>query len=244
MVKRQDLTGKVFGTIKVIKYKGVGKNYQHYWECQCLKCGKHSIKRTSGIKKRCVHCTVPKHRQVKTRLYRIWGLAKNRCNNLNNKDYGGRGIRLCEEWKTFDNFFEWAGKSGYNANSELDRIDVNGNYCPENCRWTTPRVQQNNRRNNRIIEIDNKKNTLVEWCRIYKINYHTVFLRLKRGWDVIRALKTTEIGKAKPFVKYTINGISKTLYEWSEEYKINDGTVRKRMKKGMSLAEALGVVNA
>jgi len=238
MVEKRDLTGQVFGTIKVLGYKGVDKNYQHYWECLCLKCGERSEKRTNGIKKKCIHC-IPKHRQAKTRLYRIWILVKNRCNNKNDPDYGGRGIKLCKEWEVFENFFKWSNNTGYNKKLELDRKDVNGNYCPKNCRWVTPREQQNNRRNNRIIEIDGEKNTLVEWCRIYKKNYHTVFGRLKKGGNIINAL--TIASKGKPRKIYMIHEKSQSLYEWSEEYKVNEGTVRKRMKRGMSLAEALGV---
>jgi hypothetical protein len=160
MIKRQDLTGQVFGTIKVLGYVGVNKDYQHYWKCQCIKCGNFSEKRTSGIKKGCIHCTVNKHNQCKTRLYRIWGLVKNRCRNMENKNYGGRQIKLYQEWYDFEIFYQWAIKSGYNENLEIDRIDVNGDYCPENCRWTTARIQQNNRRNNKIFEVDGKRNTL------------------------------------------------------------------------------------
>ena len=117
-----------------------------------------------------------------TRLYRIWNNIKSRCYNLHfsqYKNYGGRGISVCDEWR--DNF---------QAFDELtiDRIDNNGNYTPENCRWVNNECQSNNRRNNHIVAIGNATKTLAEWCKIYNINYQTVQDRIRRGWSEFDSL--------------------------------------------------------
>lgn len=107
------------------------------------------------------------------RLYRIWIGVRNRCNNPNNKnykEYGGRGILVCKEWDSYERFKEWAINSGYKNNLTIDRIDVNGNYNPSNCRWTTRIKQMNNTRINHLVSINNETYTLIEWCR--KLNLH------------------------------------------------------------------------
>jgi hypothetical protein len=173
---------------------------------------------------------------------------KQRCQNTNcnnYKNYGGRGIKLCGEWNNFEIFRKWALKNGYRDGLEIDRINVNSDYCPENCRWTTNRTQANNRRNNNYYEIDGIKHTLMEWTRIFGKNFRTVYGRIERGWKIEEALKTKvdkRIGQAK-VEKYILNGISKSLYDWSEVFQISPATVRKRMKRGMTLAQALEVSN-
>lgn len=117
-----------------------------------------------------------------------------RCNNPNNKDYpdyGGRGITVCEEWRKPENFFGWAFLNGYSVDLTLDRIDVNGNYCPENCRWITADVQQRNRRNNRILEYNGEKHCIAEWSEITGINAYTIWSRIHYGWSVEDALTVT-----------------------------------------------------
>ena len=104
---------------------------------------------------------------------------KNRCDNGNKND-GGRGITVCNEWKNnFDAFYEWALNNGYNETLTIDRIDVNGNYCPENCRWATITEQQNNKRTNVIIEYDGVSHTVSEWAKILNIKRGTLDKRLK-----------------------------------------------------------------
>lgn len=105
--------------------------------------------------------------------YTIWKGMKARCYNVNNisyKNYGGRGIRVCEEWHDSAVFGEWAMSHGYEKGLQLDRIDNDGDYCPENCRWVTSQVNNNNRRNNVFVTVDDITDTLANTCRRYGLN--------------------------------------------------------------------------
>lgn len=131
------------------------------------------------------------HGKTGTRLYHIWKTMRQRCNNPNNKkykNYGNRGIVICEEWNDFSKFYEWAMSNGYSDNLMIDRINVNGNYEPANCRWTTPQTQSNNRTNNRIICFNNEILTMADFCRKYNLNYRNFAQRLSRGATVEEAM--------------------------------------------------------
>ena len=122
-----------------------------------------------------------------TRLYKTWLHMKERCYSPKDKryaHYGERGIVLCEKWKNdFLTFAEWAVNNGYEEHLTIDRIDVNKGYCPENCRWVTMIVQQNNRSNNRIVEMNGERHTLSEWTRILGLSIVSLNYRIKRGWS-------------------------------------------------------------
>ena len=134
-----------------------------------------------------------KHGLKNTRLFRIWSNLLSRCYNSNFHDYkyyGARGIIVCDEWiNDFKALYNWAMSNGYSDELTIDRIDVNGNYSPDNCRWATVKTQSNNRRNNHYVNINGVVKTLSEWCELYAINYRTVQDRLKRGWNIEKALK-------------------------------------------------------
>lgn len=108
-------------------------------------------------------------------------------------DYGGRGITVCDEWtgsQGFEHFYEWAIKNGYENCLTLDRIDVNGNYSPENCRWITNKEQQNNKRDNVYITINNETLTMKQWSEKVGIPYNTVKQRIYKGWSYEEAIFT------------------------------------------------------
>ena len=122
----------------------------------------------------------------KNRLYGIWKGIRERCNTPSHKSYdryGGRGITLCEEWNDYTKFREWSFNNGYADDLTIDRINVDGDYEPNNCRWVSYKVQANNRRNNHFIEIDGTKHTLAEWSDISGIGYSVIICRLQRGWN-------------------------------------------------------------
>lgn len=155
-----NLIGKRFGDLVVIAESPERKNSQKCWICQC-DCGNTTPPILSG-NLRAGHttscgCRKTKHGKYKSRLYSVWHGMKKRCYCKTDKaycNYGGRGISVCEEWKNdYLSFEKWAFRNGYDENAKqgectLDRIDVNGNYEPTNCRWVSMKVQQNNRRNN------------------------------------------------------------------------------------------------
>ena len=133
----------------------------------------------------------PTHREIHTRLYKIWGNMCNRCSNRANpawKNYGGRGIVVCEEWKSYEKFREWAYTNGYSDNLSIDRIDNDKGYSPDNCRWVDSYTQANNKRNNHVVEYNGESRTLAEWANYLNIPYRTLHHRVVGlGWDVDRA---------------------------------------------------------
>lgn len=172
----------------------VFKNKRYLWECQC-DCGNTTIvypqQMITGRQKACrcgksvtFHEMHYKHGGAGTRLYEIWCSMKKRCNNPHAKNYaryGGRGITVCSEWEQFEPFRDWALSVGYAEALTLERKDVNGNYCPENCTWIPQKRQARNRTSNKNIQINGETHTLVEWCEIRKLNYSTVYSRIRRG---------------------------------------------------------------
>ena len=129
-----------------------------------------------------------KHSMCNTRLYKIWKHMHTRCYNQNDEhyqDYGQRGIEICDSWKDdFLEFYNWSISNGYNNNLSIDRIDVNGNYEPSNCRWVTIKKQQNNKRNSVYLTYNNETHTIAEWHEIIpSINLSTMYYRYHAGWS-------------------------------------------------------------
>lgn len=98
------------------------------------------------------------------------------------KNYGGRGIKVCDEWHQFERFWEWSKSSGYEENLTIDRIDPNGDYCPDNCKWSTYKEQENNRRNNRRLNINGSTKSLSEWADLIGISSATLRWRIESHW--------------------------------------------------------------
>jgi hypothetical protein len=131
-----------------------------------------------------------KHGQSRTRLYRVWWDMLRRCKDPKEagyKNYGGRGITVCEEWHEFKSFYEWANMNGYSPNLSIDRINNNGNYEPSNCKWSTRHEQCRNKRNNVLISFNGTTLCLRDWAIKIGISYTGLERRIK-SWPVKRAL--------------------------------------------------------
>ena len=133
-----------------------------------------------------------KHNLSKTKLFKVWCGMKDRTLNKNDKhykNYGNRGIKICNEWlEDFKCFYDWALNNGYKEGLTIDRINVNGNYEPNNCRWITWKEQQNNRTNNHYITYKGETHTMKQWSELLGIKYTTLSMRLnKYNWSVEKA---------------------------------------------------------
>lgn len=194
------MTGQRFGRLVVVCYTGSDKHHKSRWDCLC-DCGKTINVETGALRsentKSCgcsrlgnVNVT---HGKAKTRIYKTWANMKNRTGNPNTDDYsyyGERGITLCDEWQEFEVFYAWAIKSGYSGGLTIDRIDNNGNYTPQNCRWVNQKIQCNNRRSNNVITYNGETKTLGEWAEQFGLNRSTIYRRLNSGWSIEKVLET------------------------------------------------------
>lgn len=209
MGKFIDLTGREFERLRVIERAENAKNGRVQWLCEC-RCGNMVIVRASDLMNRVKSCgclrketavangkTQTTHGLRNTKLYKEWIGIKTRCYNKNApgyKDYGGRGITMCDEWlNDFMAFYTWAMEAGYDETAPrgectLDRRENNGPYSPENCRWITNTEQQNNKRNNRLITFDGRTQTVPQWSMETGINQSTIHSRLNNGWSPERTL--------------------------------------------------------
>lgn len=144
-----------------------------------------------------------KHGGAKTKLNKVWRNMKDRCYNPNNKrypHYGGRGIIVCQEWKEdYVSFRDWAIRNGYQVGLSLDRIDNNGIYCPQNCRWIDSVTQNNNFSRNQFITFNGVTLSISQWAKRTGIHRNTLDFRLKHGWEIGKALNfpdTIQLGDA------------------------------------------------
>jgi hypothetical protein len=189
-------TGDRFGRL-VVQFRAT-EHHPHRWSCRC-NCGNISEVMTgnlsSGHTKSCGCLAVEiasTHGLSRTTEYRTWINIHTRCNDPTTRYwplYGGRGIKVCARWSKFEHFLHDMGKKPY-TRASIDRIDVNGNYEPGNCRWTDSKTQGRNRRCNRIVSFDGRKMTLAEAVENTGLNYSTVLHRILNGWDPERALST------------------------------------------------------
>lgn len=206
MSKKNDMTGQKYGRLTVEKRAPSAKSGNIRWHCKC-ECGNETIVYGSHLRngntkscgcletetKRSMHL---KHKMSGTRLYNIWSWMKRRCNDEDVEDYfnyGGRGITYCEEWEEFIPFRDWALENGYSDELTIDRIDVNGNYEPSNCRWVDMKTQANNTRKNVHVTIDGVTKTIPEWSELSGVNAQTLWWRYyngKTGKDLIKKVRT------------------------------------------------------
>lgn len=178
--------GEKYGKLTILEFM-YKKNSHYYYKCKC-DCGNEKIIALASLrngntkscgcyhKEVCIKKFKKDHNDLsyisRKRLHTIWNHMKYRCYSKkcsNYKNYGGRNIKICDEWKDFNNFYNWALKNGYQNNLSIDRIDNDKNYEPKNCRWITIQEQQKNRRNNVIIRHNNKVYTIKDLADLYGI---------------------------------------------------------------------------
>lgn len=203
-----DLTGKTFGQLTVLERgPSTGKKTNAWWTCQCS-CG--SVVTVDGNKlrngrakscgcKRGEHISAAKlahgdsKRKKVASLYKKWASMKKRCFNpheQNYERYGGRGITVCKEWaESYEAFKTWALSAGYREGMSIDRIDPNGPYCPENCRWVPIAEQASNTRKNIYATMNGETKTVKEWSRHFGVKYETLRYRLRKGMSLEEAVK-------------------------------------------------------
>lgn len=177
--------------------------------------------------------THEKHGLSKTRLYRCWENMKKRCKNPNSsyyEKYGGRGITYCKEWESFVNFYNWAMDNGYNDELSIDRIDVNGNYCPENCRWVNAKIQMNNTTRNHYVEYQGRMITVAQLAEISGINYRTLLSRIQNNGGFDEKLLSSRIS-SKRQSQIECFGEIHTYAEWSRITGIGKTTLRYRISE-------------
>lgn len=195
--------GKRYGLLVVESFSHRDHRNKKHYKCIC-DCGNITIARSDTLnKKDCIRSCgcigiqklkemSTKHNQSRTRLYKIWASMKVRCNRktaINYYLYGGRGIKVCNEWSNdFEKFREWSLANGYADDLTIDRINTNGDYEPLNCRWATYKEQANNRRNNTLITYNNETHTMREWGRITGVGGDNIYNRLQDGWSIEKAL--------------------------------------------------------
>ncbi len=195
--KKIDLTGQRYGRLVVLHEAPKDGRAHSRWVCQC-DCGNTFVTSTPNLRngdtqscgclrKERASETHKMHGDAKSVLYKRWKAMRKRCYNPNNADYphyGGRGIRVCDEWQNYVNFREWAIQNGYTDDNSkylsLDRINVDGDYSPDNCRFVSMKVQCNNRTNNKRILIDGQSYTISELADKMNLKYTTLYARLRR----------------------------------------------------------------
>lgn len=213
LIKDSDYVGKQFGYWTVIS-AAKPKNRKKSYLCEC-KCGNRKIVNADTLKlgtsKSCgcfqkdlTSKRETTHGMTGTRIYGIYHNMKNRCCNPNDgryKDYGGRGITVCKDWlgeHGFENFYKWSIDNGYTEELTIDRINVDGNYSPSNCRWTTNAEQANNRRNCIYFTFFGVTKNLKEWCGCIGESYNKMYGRYSRGYETFRK---EDMEKIKKYVK-------------------------------------------
>lgn len=205
MKKLLDRAGERYGRLTVVSRWERLPSGHSKWLCIC-DCGNTKIVEDSNLKRSekiscgCWRKELYKESgkyigQSRTNIYKIWASMVKRCtkaNATNYKYYGGRGIKVCDDWLDDKNGFflfkNWAYENGYQDGLSIERIDVNGDYTPDNCTWVTWTEQCKNKRSNHYLTLNGVTKTLTDWAKYTGINRGTITSRLKRGWSVEKAL--------------------------------------------------------
>ena len=256
----ENLANKRFGRLVVLE-RGNIKTRNIMWKCLC-DCGATKIVSSGNLKGGSVRscgCLANEsttrfakvHGKSQSRLFKVWSGIKTRClctTDKHYKDYGGRGITLCEEWaEDFMAFHDWAMANGYDENAPkgectIDRIDNDKGYSHDNCRFVNLKIQANNKRNNHVVAVGKDTLTIAEVADMTSLGYNTMRGRVNKGWDIESAINAPlNVKKSRRIYnpKYTYKGHEYTKTEISKMFGIDKRTFGLRLERGMSVAEAI-----
>ena len=198
-----DVIGHKFGMLTVLSFSHKKKN-RHYYNVKC-DCGNEKVVCLEDMRvgdtsscgcfqKKQLKNMATTHGESHTRLYKIWAGIRKRCYDNNSSRYsyyGARGVKIYSAWDNFETFKLWSMANGYNDTLSIDRINVDGNYEPTNCRWVNKVVQANNRRTNRYLEYKGVTKSMMDWCRELGLSYYKIRSRIYNyHWSVERAFET------------------------------------------------------
>lgn len=192
--------GMMFGRLTTIEK--IKKSGRYYWKCFCMcgnTCEVSQSSLASGNANSCgclsnelSSARARTHGLSETRIYKIWKGIFDRCENQSSSayhNYGARGISVCNEWQTFLPFYEWSMSHGYTDELTIDRIDVNGDYCPENCRWITREEQARNKRTNVLITYNGRTMIAAQWEKELGLSRELVSNRKRKGWSDVECIE-------------------------------------------------------
>lgn len=234
----EDLTGKKFNLLTAIKFDEEKSKIrkQNFWLCKC-DCGNSelvSVNATNlrkGYTKGCCACKDKrlkigntKHGMKYTRIYRLWRSMKSRCYypKINGyENYGGRGIKVCDDWQKFEPFYNWAMDNGYSDDLTIDRIDVDGDYEPSNCQWISSKQQMRNMQNTIYVNYKNKEYVLLDLLEELgrEEEYNKIRSRIRRGWEIEEALESPFNMQRNHY--YFVKGLYAEFKENEVGHKIN-----------------------
>ncbi len=197
-----DLSGEKFGKLEVLKLAYIKNKRTCYWLCKC-ECGNTKVINGDSLKKGdikacgCLRGKGSKYSIQDKKIYKKWSHMLSRCNNpkdISYKNYGGRGIKVCKEWFDYENFAKWSIENGYSENLELDRINTNGDYSPDNCRYITRLENSRNKRKTLKFCYKGEELTLKQLADKYEINYKILWQRIRRSKMTIeKAIETQDV---------------------------------------------------
>lgn len=194
-----DISGEVFGRLTAHRVVRRNKHNQLIWSCTC-ECGNETealgfllrrgeTQSCGCLKRETIAKVNYRHGRTRTKIYAIWHSMMQRCYDNNShayQRYGGRGIEVCDKWKSFDGFYADMGEKP--DGMSLERINNDGNYSPDNVVWASDKAQANNRRSNVVLEYQGRKQTMQQWADESGVKIGTIWARLHRGWTVERAI--------------------------------------------------------
>ena len=251
MKRYDDLTGIRYGNLIVLEKAESSKTGCARWRCRCELCGSETVVFASHLKsgrtKMCSKCEKKRrvtHGLSHDPIYTVWKAMLRRCETPESehyRDYGGRGITVCEDWHDLRIFAEWAYSSGFDPTAEIgectiERMDVNGNYRPDNCFWANMKAQGRNRRNNHLLQTTDGSKTITELSESAGILVTTVSGRLSRGWSVEAALNTPvdrrRGGHSKPVLCMNDGKVYGSLIDAATAYGLSYDKIRRTVDTG------------